>query len=89
MVSNSVITTESPISGKTFCITGTFIEKRSELQKKIESLGAKFVDSVTKKTDVLFVGSAAGSKLKKAENLGIKIFNEEETYQMLKEYNLL
>lgn len=71
-------TLNNKISGKTFCITGTFNESRSELQKKLESLGGTFVPSVTKKTDILFVGNKAGSKLKKAQDLGIMIVTEDK-----------
>jgi len=45
--------------------------------KEIEACGGIFVNSVTKKTDVLFVGDDAGSKLKKAQELGITIVEEE------------
>lgn len=74
---------EGPLSGKTFCITGTFTEKRSELQKIFTELGGTFVDSVTKKTDILFAGDKAGSKMKKAQDLGITIYNLDETYNFL------
>lgn len=67
------INTDSPISGKTFCITGTFDKTRSELQALIESYGGKYVSGVSKKTDYLFAGESAGSKLDKAQSLGITI----------------
>lgn len=72
-----VTDTSSPINGKTFCITGTFEYPRKDIQKEIESCGGIFVSGVTKKTDVLFVGDNAGSKLKKAEELGILVIPEE------------
>jgi len=72
-----VVLTNSPIAGKTFCITGKFEYPRSAIQKEIEACGGIFVNSVTKKTDVLFVGDDAGSKLKKAQELGITIVEEE------------
>lgn len=68
----------SPIAGKTFCITGTFEYHRSSIQKEIEAFGGICVPSVTKKTDVLFVGEKAGSKLKKAQELGIIIVTEDK-----------
>lgn len=71
------INSTSKITGKTFCITGTFSKPRSILQKELELCGGTFVSGVTKKTDVLFVGSAPGSKLKKAQDLGITIITEE------------
>lgn len=74
----------SPISGKTFCITGTFSESRDVLKEKIQNeLGAKFVSSVSKNTDILFVGEKAGSKLKKAKDLGITIYNEQDLKLLL------
>lgn len=81
-----VITTlNDKISGKTFCITGTFNESRSELQTKLESLGGVFVPSVTKKTEILFVGDKAGSKLKKAQELGIIIYDENQLKELLED----
>lgn len=80
-----VTNTSSPINGRTFCITGTFEYPRKDIQKEIESCGGIFVNSVTKKTDVLFVGDNAGSKLKKAEELGILVIPEEEFRWWLRE----
>jgi DNA ligase (NAD+) len=78
------IVTDSPISGKTFCITGTFNSgKREALKTKIEQLGGIFVDGVTKKTDILFVGDKAGSKLKKAQDLNIIIYDESKLMELL------
>ena len=74
---------EGPLTGHTFCITGTFDESRSELQKMLENLGGTFVSGVTKKTDILFAGQKAGSKLKKAQDLGITIYDYAETYNFL------
>jgi len=80
-----VTDTSSPINGRTFCITGTFEYPRKDIQREIESCGGIFVNSVTKKTDVLFVGDNAGSKLKKAEELGILVIPEEEFRWWLRE----
>lgn len=80
------IVTNSPVSGKTFCITGTFNSgKREALKTKIEQLGGIFVDGVTKKTDILFVGDKAGSKLKKAQDLNIIIYDEAKLIELLEE----
>lgn len=80
---NEDVNKEGPLSGHTFCITGTFNESRSELQKILENLGGTFVSGVTKKTDILFAGQKAGSKLKKAQDLGITIYDYDETYNFL------
>lgn len=80
---NEDVNTEGPLTGHTFCITGTFNESRSELQKMLENLGGTFVSGVTKKTDILFAGQKAGSKLKKAQDLGITIYDYAETYNFL------
>lgn len=80
----SPVVTNSPVSGKTFCITGTFNSgKREALKTKIEQLGGIFVDGVTKKTDILFVGDKAGSKLKKAQDLNIIIYDEAKLIELL------
>ena len=60
------------------CVTGTLEKPRSYYQGLIESHGQKFVSSITKKTTHLLVGEKAGSKLKKAEDLGIVILKSEE-----------
>lgn len=75
--------TEKSLNGLRFCITGTFSRSRDELVSELESRGAIFVSSVSKKLDILFVGEKAGSKLEKAKELGVKIANEEELQKML------
>lgn len=70
--------------GKTFVLTGTLPTlTRSEASKIIESLGGKTSSSVSKKTDFVLAGEDAGSKLKKANDLGIKVINEEEFKAMI------
>ena len=65
--------------GKTFVLTGSLqIFTRDEAKEKIESLGGKTVDSVSKKTSVVIVGANPGSKYTKAQNLNIPIWTEEE-----------
>jgi len=66
------------LKGKTFVITGTLSEMtRDEAKEKLLALGAKVSGSVSKKTHCVIAGEAAGSKLKKAEELGIQVMNEE------------
>lgn len=66
-------------SGKSFVLTGSLtIFTREEAKEKIESLGGKTVDSVSKKTSVVIVGEKPGSKYEKAKALGIPIWTEEE-----------
>jgi DNA ligase (NAD+) len=72
-------------AGKTVVVTGT-LEKfsRTEAQEALRQAGANVTDSVSKKTDYLVVGADAGSKLDKAQKLGVKTLNETEFMEMLK-----
>ena len=74
----------SPLSGKTFVITGTLGSMgRSEAKERLEAHGAKVAGSVSKKTDYVVAGEAAGSKLDKAERLGIPVLGEEGLLRLL------
>lgn len=75
---------ESAISGKTVVVTGTLPTLgRKEAQQLIEKYGGKASGSVSKKTDYVLAGEAAGSKLTKAQELGIPVLNEEEFKTLL------
>ena len=69
--------------GKRFCVTGSFSVSRDKIVEKIEAQGGTFVSSVSKKLDLLIVGEKAGSKLKKAQDLGIKILTQEDLKNVL------
>ncbi|MDO5518385.1 MAG: NAD-dependent DNA ligase LigA [Clostridium sp.] len=77
--------TENPFMGKTVVATGSLQNySRSEIKDKLESLGAKVSGSVSKKTDYVIAGEAAGSKLTKAQELGVKVLSEEEFEEILR-----
>ncbi|RZJ21561.1 MAG: NAD-dependent DNA ligase LigA, partial [Haliea sp.] len=66
-----------PLSGKTFVITGTLPTlSRDEAKDRVESAGGKVAGSVSKKTDYVVAGEEAGSKLTKAQELGITVIDE-------------
>ena len=77
---------KTPLWGKTVVATGK-LERytRDGIQNKLLELGAKPASSVTKKTDYLIVGEKAGSKLAKAQQLGIRTLTEQEFEEMLAE----
>jgi DNA ligase (NAD+) len=73
-----------PLSGKTFVLTGTLPTlKREEAAAKIEAAGGRVSGSVSKSTDFVLTGEDAGSKLAKAEQLGVKVITEAEFLEML------
>ena len=83
-VSGSLHPENNPIAGKTFVLTGTLPTlKRDQAAALIEAAGGKVSGSVSKKTDFVVAGEAAGSKLEKAQALGVAVLSEEELLGML------
>ena len=79
-----LLTTDSPFSNKTIVLTGTLsLLTRDEAKAKLKQLGAKVTGSVSKKTDLVIAGESAGSKLAKAQELGIKVIDEQELINLL------
>jgi DNA ligase (NAD+) len=75
-----------PLDGKTFVLTGTLpLWSREEAKEKIEAAGGKVAGSVSKKTDYVVAGDAAGSKLDKARDLGVAVIDEPALRKMLGE----
>ena len=76
---------DKSLDGLKFCITGSFNQPRDDLKKQLENRGAKFISSVSKNLDVLFAGDKAGSKLAKAQQLGIRVADENELMKILED----
>lgn len=80
---------EKPLQGETWVLTGTLSGMtRDEAREKLETLGAKVAGSVSKKTACVVAGEAAGSKLARAEQLGVPVLDEEGLLKLLKEHGL-
>ena len=81
-----ILNTAHPFFGKTLVFTGTLPTLgRNEAQDMAKNVGAKCANSVSKKTDYVIAGSEAGSKLTKAQELGVKIIDEKEFLELMKE----
>ena len=80
------VNTDNIFAGKTVVLTGKLVElTRNEAKEYLEKNGAKVTGSVTSKTDLVIAGEKAGSKLVKAEQLGIEVINEEQFAIMVRE----
>ncbi|MCW8958105.1 MAG: helix-hairpin-helix domain-containing protein, partial [Gammaproteobacteria bacterium] len=80
---------EQPLAGQTFVLTGTLeAMPRDEAKAKLQALGAKVSGSVSKKTSAVVAGEAAGSKLTKAEQLGVEVWDEKRLLALLNEYGV-
>jgi DNA ligase (NAD+) len=84
LTSPAAAANDSPISGKTVVFTGSLeMMGRKEAEAHAESMGARTSGSVSAKTDILVHGPGAGSKLKKAESLGVRTMTESEWFEMV------
>ncbi|MDP6865456.1 MAG: NAD-dependent DNA ligase LigA, partial [Candidatus Poseidoniaceae archaeon] len=77
-----------PFEGMTFCVTGTLSESRKSIQARIKAAGGKVVSSVSGNLSILVAGENAGSKLAKAEKLGVQIWDEEALLKQLSADNV-
>lgn len=73
----------SPLSGKTVVLTGTLSVPRAEMRESLEGAGARVTGSVSRSTDYLVAGEAAGSKLSQARELGVTVLSEQEVLELL------
>ncbi len=77
-------TSQGPLSGKTFIFTGSLDSIERELAKeKVRALGGKITESISKNVDVVVAGKEPGSKLQKAQKLGLKVIGEEEFLKLI------
>ena len=74
-----------PLKGMSFCLTGTLQRPRKEVQQSIKAAGGKVVGSVSSQLSVLLAGEKAGSKLAKAESLGIQVWSEQQLEQAIEQ----
>jgi len=80
---------EQPLAGQTFVVTGTLASMgRDDAKAYLQSLGAKVAGSVSAKTSVLVAGEKAGSKLQKAQDLGVEVLDEEAFLSVLKQHGI-
>ena len=79
--------TRQPLNGESWVVTGTLASMgRDEATQRLQALGARVSGSVSSKTKCVVAGEKAGSKLDKAEKLGVAVMSEDEFLQMLGEF---
>jgi len=83
IIEGDQLNSEGPLSGSTFCITGTLSRPRKEIALSIKSEGGKVVSSVSGNLRYLVAGSSAGSKMEKARRLGVRVISETELDDLL------
>jgi DNA ligase (NAD+) len=79
---------EQPLRGQTWVLTGALGMPRAKAKNMLESLGAKVSSNVSGKTSVVLAGEAAGSKLKKAQSLRVKVIDEAEFFQLMEKHGI-
>ena len=82
-ISNEAAAASGIFDGKSFCITGSLSRPRKEIALAIKNAGGKVVGSVSGNLDVLVAGEKAGSKLAKAETLGVEVWTEDDLYNQI------
>jgi DNA ligase (NAD+) len=83
IIQEEQISSEGVLSAYTFCITGTLSRPRKEISLSIKSQGGKVVSSVSGNLDFLVAGGSSGSKLERANRLGVRVISESELDEML------
>ena len=83
IIEGGQIVSEGALSGSTFCITGTLSRPRKEISLSIKSQGGKVVSSVSGNLSFLVSGGSSGSKLERANRLGVRVISEAELDEML------
>ncbi len=76
---------DSPLAGKTFVFTGALSAPRPAFEARVKAVGARAAGSVSNKTDYLVAGDKAGSKLTRAESLGVTVLNEQDFEQLMRD----
>jgi DNA ligase (NAD+) len=84
-----ITATSMPLHGQTWVLTGTMEQMtRDQAKQKLEGMGAKVAGSVSKKTSCVVAGEAAGSKLTKAQQLGVEVLSEQDLLDLLRGHDV-